>query len=253
VNISPKISIITVTFNAEEVLERTVQSIVSQTFTDYEYLIIDGKSTDKTLQIAEKYRDKIDCLISEPDKGLYDAMNKGLQAAKGEYVWFMNAGDTIFEQDTLQNVFAQSQNADIYYGNALFVKEDGSAVGLRDKITPHRLPQKLTWQSMRFGMVVCHQAFIVRRRLAPLYDTKNLSADLDWEILCLRAAKEIVFTQQTLCRYLTGGISEKKRIASLKDRFRVIQKHFGFFGAILSHIFIAFRGLFFYLKPENQP
>ena len=98
---SPLFSIITITFHAEATLPATLQSVESQTFTDYEYLVVDGASTDGTLKIIERYRPHIHTVISEKDNGLYDAMNKGLALATGDYVCFLNAGDCLHEDDTL--------------------------------------------------------------------------------------------------------------------------------------------------------
>ncbi len=246
----PFISIVTVTFNAKNVLESTIQSIVNQTCTNYEYLIIDGGSTDGTLDIIRQYQPHIDYWISEPDKGLYDAMNKGLQAARGKYVWFMNAGDRIYAPDTLARMVETCPpDADIYYGDALFFDDTHTDLGLRSEVTPHRLPSVLTWKSFRMGMVVCHQSFIARRSLAPSYDlSHHYSSDIDWEIRCLKTAREVIHTQLTLSRYLTGGFSKKNHQNSLKDRYRVLQKHFGILPTFLNHIRIAFRGLVFILK-----
>ena len=100
----PKFSIITVTYNAAAVLEDTIQSIITQTYKNVEYIIVDGASTDGTLKIIERYRPHIHTVISEKDNGLYDAMNKGLALATGDYVCFLNAGDCLHEDDTLQNM-----------------------------------------------------------------------------------------------------------------------------------------------------
>ena len=100
----PKFSIITVTYNAAKVLEDTIQSIVTQTYKNLEYIIVDGGSTDETLDIIHKYQEHITTVISEPDQGLYDAMNKGLRKARGCYLVFLNAGDAFHEPDTLQKI-----------------------------------------------------------------------------------------------------------------------------------------------------
>ncbi len=248
----PKISIITITYNAEKVLERTIISILSQTYKNIEYIIIDGASKDGTLKIVEKYKNDIDIFITEPDKGLYDAMNKGLKAATGEYVWFMNAGDEIFDENTTENIFKNIE-ADIYYGNALFVNDNGEHEGLRDKITPHLLPVNLNWKDLRFGMTVCHQAFIARKSIAPLYDLNHpYSADIDWEIKCLKEAKSIANTHLVICKYLTGGFSKKNLIKSLKDRYVILKKHFGTINVFVNHAFIIVRSIKFILKKFNS-
>ena len=103
----PKVSIITVVFNGENIIEKTMQSVFAQTYDNIEYIIVDGKSSDNTLSIIEKYKEKISVLISEKDKGLYDAMNKGLQVATGDYVWFMNGGDQIADAQVLTKIFCR--------------------------------------------------------------------------------------------------------------------------------------------------
>jgi glycosyltransferase involved in cell wall biosynthesis len=245
----PTISIITITYNAERYLERTIQSILAQKTTDFEYIVIDGASTDGTKAIINRYRKSINSWVSEPDKGLYDAMNKGLHKATGQYVWFMNAGDEIYDPDTLPNLLARiqasSQNADVYYSDALFVRDDGSPVGLRSVVTPHILPRNLTWRDMAMGMKVCHQAFVVKRAIAPDYLIHNLSSDLDWEIRCLKAAHKIEFLPFVLCRYLIGGLSVQQHRRSLTDRFQVLVSHFGFFKTVTNHINIVWRAIQF--------
>jgi glycosyltransferase involved in cell wall biosynthesis len=239
-----QLSIITITYNAEQYLERTIQSIVNQSDQDFEYIIIDGKSKDGTLKIAEKYKNRVNKLISEPDKGLYDAMNKGLKNASGVFVWFMNAGDEINDKDAVKRIFQSvTQNTDVLYGDTYFVNNDGNIQGLRSEITPHRLPKDLKWQDMKLGMLVCHQAFIARKSIAPFYMENNLSADVNWEIECLKKAKEVKFLDFIVAKYLIGGISNKQLKRSLLDRYEVLKKHFGLLGAFSAHVRILFRGV----------
>jgi glycosyltransferase involved in cell wall biosynthesis len=247
------LTLITITYNAEAVLERTLKSVANQTVQGFEYLLIDGASKDGTLAVAEKYN-CITKIVSEPDKGIYDAMNKGLALAKGEYVWFMNAGDELFDNQVVERFLVKSkEQADVYYGETQFVKDDGTAVGWRSEVTPHRLPQKLTWQSMRYGMVVCHQAFIVRKRIAPTYTLDHFySADIDWEIRCLKASKKAVLLNFPIAKYLTGGFSIKNLKKSWWDRYAILRNHFGFWGAVWSHVIIILRGLLFALKKGGK-
>lgn len=247
---APKFSIITVTYNAAKVLEPTIKSIIGQRFLDFEYIVIDGGSTDGTLAIIKKYEKNIHYWVSEPDKGLYDAMNKGMQAARGEYIWFMNAGDEIYDEETLSRIAeAANKDADIYYGDALFITSSGETSGLRSQVTPHKLPQQLNWRSLRYGMVVCHQSFIARKSIAPLYDLSHpYCADVDWEIKCLRKATTITNTGLVLCKYLTGGFSRKNLYQSLLDRFEVLTRHYGLLTTIQSHVWITLRGAIFILK-----
>ena len=244
----PTVSIITITYNAERFLERTIQSVVAQKATDIEYIVIDGASTDGTLDIIKRYEKQITTWISEPDQGLYDAMNKGLHRATGQYVWFMNAGDELYDSQTLPALLTriQATNADVYYSDALFVRDDGGQqsggpVGLRSQVTPHILPHNLTWQDMSLGMKVCHQAFVAKRTITPDYLMGNLSADLDWEICCLKAARQIEFLPFVLCKYLVGGLSVQQHRRSLLDRFKVLASHFGLLPTLINHVQILWR------------
>lgn len=115
----PSITVITVCFNSVKEIEETIKSVINQTYSDIEYIIIDGGSTDGTLDVIEKYADKISYFVSEPDYGIYDAMNKGIKRATGDYINFMNAGDMFYTPETLQIVASKMNVADVYYGKVL--------------------------------------------------------------------------------------------------------------------------------------
>lgn len=157
-----KLSVITVTYNAEQTLERTLRSVCSQSYSDIEHIIVDGMSADSTISIVQKFEnDKIKC-ISEPDKGLYDAMNKGISLATGDYLCFLNAGDTFFAEDIVELMMKTNSNADIIYGETAIVDLNGKFLRMRRL----KAPENLTWKSFKQGMLVCHQAFIVKREIA---------------------------------------------------------------------------------------
>jgi glycosyltransferase involved in cell wall biosynthesis len=245
-----KISIITVVFNAEADLCETIKSVSAQTAREHiEYIVIDGGSKDGTKQAIIAQQNEIDRWISEPDKGLYDAMNKGLAMATGDFVWFVNAGDTIAAPDTTAQILAQaSPKTDILYGEVAIVDAERKILGTRSDLSTQKLPTTITWQSLRYGMVVSHQGFLVRRSIAPLYMMQNLAADIDWVIVCLKKAAEnkqqIVQISSVLAHFQTGGISTQRHKQSLKDRFTVLQQHFGFFQNLLAHGFIMLRAAF---------
>lgn len=247
--IMPLLTIITITYNAERYLERTLQSVataarlVPGVAHNIEYILVDGASTDGTLQIAERYSTILSRMLSEPDRGLYDAMNKGLSLATGDYVWFLNAGDEVHDGQVLARLLhAFESQDDVYYSDALFVRENGDAVGLRSEVTPHTLPKKIHWHDFALGMKISHQAFIVRKEIAPFYNITNLSADIDWEIECLKRSKKTQYLPFVLCRYLTGGLSTQQRRRSLLDRFKVLRKHFGLLPTLVNHLRISWRG-----------
>ena len=116
--IQPKISVVTVCYNAVNDIEKTILSVINQTYSNVEYLIIDGGSTDGTMDIVNRYKDKIDVIVSEPDKGIYDAMNKGIIRATGEWINFMNAGDCFYKNEVISDIFAKDivSGSEIIYG-----------------------------------------------------------------------------------------------------------------------------------------
>ena len=246
-----KVSIITVTYNAENLLEGTIKSVLEQSYPSIEYLVIDGKSSDNTLQIIKQYESKIDYWISEPDAGLYDAMNKGLAVVTGDFVLFLNAGDLLFDQRTLEKVMNKTnEKTDVLYGKTMLIDANQQPLGLRSKLTTRKLPKRLTWKDLSMGMVVCHQSILVRRSIAPTFMTDNLSADIDWVIGALKKSKATVYVDEIVAKYLIGGISKQKHFQSLKDRFSIFQKHFGLPATIFNHLRILVRAVYFKLSTK---
>ena len=245
-----KISIITVTYNAASVLKRTLDSVKAQSWQQIEHLIIDGASKDETISMAETY--KAQCpyevvILSEPDKGLYDAMNKGLRLATGDYLVFLNAGDTLHAADTLETIVHSAQPLPgVLYGDTAITDEQGNFLHLR-RLRP---PKKLTWKSFRQGMLVCHQAFYVLTDIAKdlPYDPRyRYSADVDW---CIRVMKEaqkrqlpLVDTQAILADYQEEGQTTIHHRDSLKERFDVMRRHYGMFTTVIMHVWFVFRQL----------
>jgi glycosyltransferase involved in cell wall biosynthesis len=236
---NPLISIITVVYNSEKYIEKTIKSIAEQTSQNFEYIIIDGHSTDDTLNIVSRYKHCVNKLVSEPDKGLYDAMNKGLQQAKGKYVWFINSGDRIFSPDTIakiENFHNQHPHADIFYGQTQLIDEQGNITGMRRKVAP----ENLTAKSLTMGLVVCHQSILVKREIAPLYDLSyKIAADYEWVLSSLESADEIINTHLILSKFLENGFSSRNVEHALKDRLIIMLKHYGFFTTVYAHIRIT--------------
>lgn len=237
----PLISIITITYNAAGALTPTMKSVKEQSFTDYEHLIIDGASKDNTLDIARTLGGKNLRILSEPDKGLYDAMNKGLDMAKGKYVLFLNAGDTFHSQDTLSAYGKEAaKGADIIYADTVIVDKD------RRVLAPRHLsaPRILSFQSFSKGMLVCHQAFMVRKDLAPHYDLHyRFSADYDWTVKCLKRTKpgKCANLNTVAINYLSDGLTDKNKLKSLRERFKIMCGHYGTLPTIFNHIKFIFR------------
>jgi len=247
-NNKPLLSIITVVYNGAETIEKTIRSVIHQTYPYIEYIIIDGASKDGTQQIIEQYQDKITYWQSKPDKGLYDAMNQGLQRATGEYVWFLNSGDCIIHSQIAENIFSFDATSEVFYGETLLVDSNDVEIGLRRKKTP----EKLTWKSFKNGMVVSHQAIIVKRNLAGLYNTNyKFSADFDWALQILKKATNIYNTKTVLIKYLEGGLTKKNIKAGLIERFKIMTNHFGFITTVLMHIPISIKFVIYFLRHER--
>ncbi|NEU10325.1 glycosyltransferase [Flavihumibacter sp. R14] len=241
----PKLSVITIVYNNVRDIERTMLSVLNQKYPDIEYIIIDGESTDGTVQVVEKYRHQLSSFISEPDGGIYDAMNKGLALATGDYVLFMNSGDEIYAQDTVSRVFDSAPDADIYYGETEMFDQEWKSIGQRR----HKAPNTFTWKSFQQGMSVSHQAIYIRRDLTDPFDSRyHLSADIDWIIKAAKKAVIIVNTNMYVAKYLVGGMSKAKHMQSLKERFNIFTRHYGLVPNILNHAVIALKLAFYYLK-----
>jgi len=234
-------SIITVTYNASLWIERTVRSVVSQTYPNIEYIIIDGNSTDGTLDLIKKCQSSLTHWVSEPDKGLYDAMNKGLKLASGDYIWFINAGDTLYSETTVQeivNTLGGGKLPDILYGETIIADSEGSSLGMRCL----KAPENLSWKSFNMGMLVCHQSFLVKRTIAEPYDLQyRFTADYDWCIRCMKKADTIFNTHLILSRFLEAGLSAANRKEALKERYRIMCQNYGKLPTQIRHLWFALR------------
>lgn len=275
-----KITLITITYNAEMVLKSTLDSVFCQDYNAIEHIIVDGASTDNTVAIAKDYMERSFAsdgghevrMLVEPDNGIYDAMNKGLQMATGEYVCFLNAGDSLHSANTISKIVAcidayckangtektaakcgDTEGAAaacsapaVVYGDTDIV--DGDRVFLRHRrLSP---PEELSWQSFRQGMLVCHQAFYARADIAkatPYNMTYRYSADFDWCIRIMKRATEeglsMVNVHDVVADYLEEGTTTRHRKASLRERFRIMAHHYGMASTCLNHVWFVVRAL----------
>lgn len=241
----PRLSVITVVYNNVKDIERTLLSVLNQTYPNIEYIVIDGASADGTSEVIAKYRDRLAKFISEPDQGIYDAMNKGLSLATGDYVLFMNSGDEIYAKETVNEVFGTADAADIYYGETEMYDEHWQSLGQRR----HQAPQAFDWKGFKYGMSISHQAIYIRRSLTVPYDLQyKYSSDIDWIIKAAKKASSIVNTHMYVAKYLVGGMSKKKHLASLKERFMIFSKYYGLVPNLINHIFMAVSLAAYYLR-----
>lgn len=257
----PLITIATVTYNAEATLARTLKSVAAQDYPRVEHLIVDGRSKDGTLLLIQRYVEQNTNeeiphnirLICEHDNGLYDAMNKAIQLATGDYIVFLNAGDKLKTPQTLTRLVESMEwikgdraNPAIVYGETDLVDDEGRFIRHRRLSAP----EKLTWRSFLSGMLVCHQSFYVRTDLARTepYNLKyRFSADYDWCIrLMKKAAKRklpIVNSRLVLTDYLNEGLTTKNHRKSLVERLRLMAHHYGWPAAVAQHLWFLLRAL----------
>ena len=248
---SPLFSIITITYNAGEVLLPTLESVRRQVFRNFEHIIIDGASRDNTVSIARKEGVEGIKIFSEPDRGLYDAMNKGINMARGKYLLFLNAGDSFHNDESLA-AYAEyaMRDYDIIYGDTVIVDARRHIVGKRHLTAP----TMLTVDSFAKGMLICHQAFMVKREIAPLYDTSyRFSADYDWTIRCIKASdpRRCVNLNRITIDYLSDGLTDKNKVKSLRERYAIMAKHYGKARTLANHVGFIFRALKRKISDDN--
>ncbi|MFO8001809.1 MAG: glycosyltransferase family 2 protein [Marinilabilia sp.] len=243
----PKISIITVVYNGAGTIGETIQSVAALTWPSIEYIVVDGGSTDGTPEIIKQHEDHISKWTSGPDDGLYDAMNKGMAMASGDYFWFINSGDEPASPDVLDKVFAGGKRADVYYGETMIIGPDGTEIGMR-RLSP---PQDLSWLDFRFGMLVSHQSFIASRSVTKEYDLRyRFSADYEWCLYALKNAREVKNTGIVLSRFREGGLTRQNILPGLRERFGIMEKYFGWWSTVMAHFIIAPK--FFYFLIMNR-
>ena len=232
----PRISIITICYNAASTITRTLRSVSAQTYPNIQYLIIDGASKDNTLELVRELAPEAE-VYSERDKGIYDAMNKGLDRATGDYVWYVNAGDALASPTTVEDLVRATCTGDslpdVLYGDTRLIDSEDHDLGLRRLRPPHQLD----WCSFRSGMLVCHQAFVAKRSISPHYDLSyRFSADVDWCIRVLKEAKTTAFYPEPIALYLNEGTTTANHRASLIERFHVMRHHYGLVTTVLQHL-----------------
>ena len=241
------LSIITVAFRNLEGIVKTHASLAHLAQVEdisFEWIVVDGGSNDGTREYLENLNGIYNLhFVSEPDNGIYDAMNKGIRLATGDYLCFLNAGDSFHEDDTLQQMvhtLTGSELPDVLYGETALVDKEGHFVRMRRLSAP----ETLTWKSFKQGMLVCHQAFFAKRALAEPYNLKyRFSADFDWCIRIMKKAQTLHNTHLTIIDYLDEGMTTRNREASLKERFRIMAQHYGWISTAAYHAWFVLRAV----------
>lgn len=252
---SIKISVATVIWNPGSLLQRTLDSVEDQDYDNVEHIIVDGRSTDNTLVLLHQYQERNSLrtarreinMLSEPDNGLYDAMNKAINMVTGDYIIFLNAGDKFHSRHTLSEVAnCAGLHPAVIYGNTDVVDNNGNFLRKRH-LQP---PTHLHWTSFRHGMLVCHQAFFARTDLARQtpYNLKyRFSADFDWCIRIIKAGEKLGLpmtgTGSVVADYLEEGITTRNHRNSLMERFRIMAKHYGLLPTVCRHLYFLWRSV----------
>ena len=246
-----KLSVITVSFNAKATIEETINSVLELEWREKEYIVIDGQSDDGTTDIIKKYEEKIDYWCSEKDEGIYDAMNKGIQRATGEWVAFLNCGDTYYK-DACNWIGNINSDIDLVYGNNTLTKWNGEI--------KERKAAPLT--SILYHMVSCHQAFFIRRKLFNElggYDVSyKIAADYAWVLEAYLRGKSFHFEDILIVNYRAGGVSDLEYELLYREYYRIcvekVRNNKSITSNDYSNVLDAKRKqcLYFYIKEELE-
>lgn len=218
----PSITLITVTFNAENELPDTLESAAKQSFKNFEHWVIDGGSKDGTIEVVKKFPHVK--WISEKDNGLYDAMNKGIQKASGEFVYFLNAGDALFDSDVLQKINAEisSQKYDMIYGDVFFKNHPSGVDFVQGR--------KVSYTDYFFSIALCHQAAFIKKELFDKLGVYKLDykilADQEWFVNYFKNCDRSLYIPQTVAAYETVGLSYKQRFRNMTENNRIAKNYF---------------------------
>lgn len=242
------LSIITVCYN-EKNLEETCQSIVNQTWQDFEWIVVDGGSNKETLDVFEKYKSRMKVFVSEKDNGIYDAMNKGIKLAKGEYLIFMNAGDGFYNNEVLENIFKDKKyDVDVFYGNLHFI--DLTRSKKKIEIFPDQIDKNFL-----LNRCLPHQASFIKRELFDKYglyneDYKIVSDFEKWLCFmdngCLFQHINIIVSN-----FYGGGASSRKNLLE-KEKKLVLQNYFADTFVDTRTVFVKLFSIIPFLKIKNK-
>jgi glycosyltransferase involved in cell wall biosynthesis len=216
ISVSPKVSIITVVYNAANIIEDTILSVIHQEYTNIQYIIIDGASTDGTIQVIEKYLNNIDLFISERDNGIYDAMNKGIRYVTGDWVLFLNSGDTLSSNRILDKIFYKSNiSGDIIYSDVY--------------IKGRNLLLKNAYELKNFSHLLpfCHQACFTRVEILKKrqFDLKyKIASDYDFFLYWYKEGKDFIHFDEPIAIFLVGGLSSRASYEYIREYFNIIVK-----------------------------
>jgi glycosyltransferase involved in cell wall biosynthesis len=218
----PLVTVVTVVRNAASQIAKTIESVINQTYDNIEYIIIDGASTDGTLDIIETYENRIDYWTGEKDKGVYYGMNKAIDLARGEWINFMNAGDWFYKPEVIKSLFENSlfpEDTDLLYGDYFFLYSD---TGQMVPLTAN--PLDTLWKEMAFS----HQALFTRREwiAQQKFSHKYKSAsDYHFILKSYKEKKNFFHVNEFICVYADGGMSINRQLRSMIERWKIARKY----------------------------
>ncbi len=257
----PLISVITITYNNKQGLIRTAESVLRQNYRKHiDWIVVDGNSSDGSVEYLNSIRSEIDSLVVERDQGIYDAMNKGYRLSKGNYLLFLNSGDTFHATNVMETVVGYIQEykhinngkePEAMYGDTQFVTPEGTAIGLISQLKPQPFPKELNFKSFRFGMNICHQSLFLHRTVFVPFNAEKyrLAADVDSIIASLKRLTEPGFNLGIVVSdFEVGGSSYQYTREAWKERFAILSEHYGWFSNVLNHGWILVRRVLFSLK-----
>lgn len=237
-----KVTIITVCKNAQDTIEATIKSVVFQDYKNIEYIIIDGKSTDQTLVVIDKYKTKIKKVVSQPDDGIYYAMNKGMNYASGDIVNFLNAGDVFYKKNTVSGIVKlfKKYNPDIIYGDAVLYDTNNPQ---NDVLKSHKYVDDISLARWS----ICHQAMFTAKNIFDKYGKfeirYKIAADYDWLLrLYIKNKVNFLYTNRVVIRYLIGGVSWYQDLKKFYyERITIAMKYYGLFRFIINNVIMRIR------------
>lgn len=211
-----KISIITIAFNSEETIEETIQSVIAQDYSNIEYIVIDGGSTDGTMSIVEKYLDKLAVVVSEPDKGIYDAMNKGVSLATGKLIGILNSDDIYANNSVVSSIVTKVADNDSVYADLVYVDRNNT-----DKVTRYWKSGEYKLGLFRKGWMPPHPTFFLKKKCYDEFGTYNLSlkSAADYELMLRMLHKNkisVVYLPEVITKMRVGGQSNVTLMNRLK-------------------------------------
>lgn len=242
----PTFSVVTVVYNGESILEETITSCINQDYSQKEYIVVNGASTDHTTDIIQKHRDHITCIIDEPDHGIYDAMNKAISIATGKWIIFMNAGDFFYSTNVLTliaDMIEKFPETDVMYGNTLYHYQNR-----------YLLAKPLPLQRICREMIACHQSIFIRTELVKQhpFDTKlQLAADYKMLFMFYSMGFKFKYIDQLIAVFnQDGGKTLQNFIRTTKERYSVHRDHGTFKNRLLMYAYIVSRNLAHFVKSK---